>query len=334
MVGKTMHARNLSGLKEAEVSSLQQQWGKNTWVFENPRRLHHIAWDVVREPMFLLLVLAAVLYFILRQPQEGVLMVAALIFVAAISIFQETKSAKALEALKELTQPKVKVMRDGKEKIIDSTELVPGDVMMLEEGQKVAADGLIVEAHDLSVNESVITGESLPVEKGCSAHPEDPRAILYQGSTVNSGACYARVTFTGNNTVLGKLGKSISARASPKTLLQGQVEKFVRALTVFGFGAFVLIWALNYLRSGDVVASLLFGLTLAMSAIPEEIPVAFSSFMALGAYKIAKLGVISRSPQTIENLGAVSVICFDKTDTITENKMAVKIIIWCPLFTS
>ena len=134
------------------------------------------------------------------------------------------------------------------------------------------------------------------------------------------GPCFA----IGNQTILGKLGKSISIYSSTKTLLQQQIGKFVRQLALFGFIAFIIICLVNYLKNDSLVQSLLFGLTLAMAAIPEEIPVAFSSFMALGAFHMSKLGIISRQPQTIENLGAVTVICLDKTGTITENKMEIK----------
>ncbi|HYM94205.1 MAG TPA: cation-translocating P-type ATPase, partial [Chitinophagaceae bacterium] len=149
---------------------------------------------------------------------------------------------------------------------------------------------------------------------------------LFQGSTINSGKCIATATSIGNQTALGKLGKVISVYTHPKTLLQQQIGKFAQRLFFFGVSAFIIIWLVNYLKTGSLVQSLLIGLTLAMAAIPEEIPVAFSSFMALGAYNMSKLGIISRQPQTIENLGAVTVICLDKTGTITENKMEVKVI--------
>ena len=320
MSGKVINIGEVKGLPEAAIPSLQQQYGKNIFHLEKPRHLLHILVDIVREPMFILLIIACVVYFILAQTTEGFMMLVAICFVAAISVYQDIRSTKALQALKQFTEPETTVIRDGVEKNIRCEELVPGDVILLEEGNTVPADATILQENDFSVNESVITGESLPVEK----HETTGNNFIYQGTTINSGKCYAVITTTGNNTMLGKLGKSVTIIIAPKTLLQHQVNRFVRNLAIFGISAFVVIWFINYLKTGLPVQSLLFALTLAMAAVPEEIPVAFSSFMALGAWKMSRLGIISRQPQTIENLGSVNVICLDKTGTITENKMTVK----------
>lgn len=322
MPGKVVHIENIKGLSDKEILALTQQFGKNIFQLESSRRLNHIIWDILKEPMFILLTVACLLYFILGEGNEGIMMLAAMFFVVAISIYQENRSTKALKALKQYSEPRVMVIRNGEEKILDTIELVPGDIMMLEEGGKIPADAIILQSNDLSVDESVITGESLPVEKNSSEQQND----LFQGTTINSGKCIAQVTAIGNQTVLGKLGKEVSVYTPPKTLLQQQIGKFVQRLFFFGLSAFLIIWLVNYLKTDSLIQSLLFGLTLAMAAIPEEIPVAFTSFMALGAYHMSKLGIISRQPQTIENLGAVSVICLDKTGTITENKMKVKVV--------
>jgi P-type Ca2+ transporter type 2C len=322
MSGKVIHLGNIQGLPAGEVPALRQQYGKNVFHTESSRRFIHIVRDIVKEPMFILLVIACSLYFILGKISEGTLMLAAMVIVAAISLYQEVKSGNAVKALKQFTEPEVTVVRDGKEIIIPAEELVPGDIVLLDEGMKIPADGIILQENDLSVNESIITGESLPADK----HETEGFNILYQGTIINTGKCIARITSTGNKTVLGKLGKAIGAYHPPKTLLQLQINKFVRRFALFGLIAFLIIFFVNYLHYRDWVTGLLFALTLAMSAVPEEIPVAFSSFMALGAYKMSKLGIISRQPQIVENLGAVTVICFDKTGTTTENKMQVKTI--------
>lgn len=280
----------------------------------------HVVADIIREPMFILLVIATVFYFILGQFTEGIMMLIAICFVAAISLYQDVRSTNALKVLKQFTEPKIIAIRNGVSQSIDAEDLVPGDVILLEEGNKVPADATIIKQNDCSVNESILTGESLPVYKDVAIGNNG----LYQGTTINSGKCYAKVTATGNNTKLGKLGKSVDRITAPKTPLQNQVNRFVRQLAFFGISACIIIWIINYIKGGTPVQSLLFALTLAMAAIPEEIPVAFSSFMALGAWQMSKLGIISRQPQIIENLGAVSVICLDKTGTITENKMYVK----------
>ena len=320
MPEKVIYSGNLLGLTEQEVPGLQQLYGKNNFTLDNPRGFFKKLLDTIVEPMFLLLVLASLIYFGLGKYSEGWMMVTAMTFVVAISLYQDTKSTNALEALKEFTDPEVLVIRGGIQKRIPTSDLVPGDLMVLEEGDKIPADARIIMENDLFVNESVITGESLAVEKS----EQGENSGLFQGSIISSGKCYAIVTSTGSHTVLGKLGNSISAYSPPKTLLQLQIIKFVKYLALFGIAAFILIWLTNYFETGNLTVSLLFALTLAMASIPEEIPVAFTSFMALGAYRMSQLGVISRQPQTIENLGAVSVICLDKTGTITENEMELK----------
>ncbi len=322
MSGKVITIGNITGLPESQIPELRQQYGKNRFQLEKQRRLLHVLRDIIAEPMFILLMIACSIYFMLGQPTEGIMMLVAICFVTAISLYQDIRSTKALQALKKYTEPEVTVIRDSISKNIPSEDLVPGDVVIIEEGNNVPADATILQENDLSVNESIITGESLPVEK----HETAGNNFIYQGTTINTGKCYALVTATGNNTILGKLGKTIDTNVTSKTLLQNQVNRFVRSLAVFGIIAFLLIWLVNYLKSGMPVQSLLFALTLAMAAIPEEIPVALSSFMALGAWQMSKLGIITRQPQTIENLGAVDVICLDKTGTITENKMTVKTI--------
>ena len=322
MPGKVIKLDNIQGLSQTEVASLQKQYGKNIFRSGKEHRFYHILVDIFREPMFILLLIACSLYFVLGNTSEGVLMAIAIVIVTAISLYQESKSSRALQALKQFTEPKITVIRDRIEQVIRNEDLVPGDIILQEEGEKVPADATILQSNDLSINESIITGESLPVEK----NETEGRNLLYQGSTINSGKCISKVIATGNNTVLGKIGKAIEGYVMAKTLLQLQINRFVKRFAAFGLTGFVIIFIVNYIKYDQFTTSLLFALTLAMSAVPEEIPVTFSSFMALGAYKMSKLGIISRQPQVIENLGVVNVLCLDKTGTITENKMQVKTI--------
>jgi len=308
-------------LSAGEVLSLRGKYGRKRFEFGPAHRILNLLRNILWEPMFIMLVIASSLYFILGETGEGIMMSIAVILVTAISVYQEVKSHRAIRSLHQLTDPGVTVIRDGCDQRINSEELVPGDIMRLNEGVKIPADALLLQANDLSVDESLITGESLPVYKSVSEREN----LIYQGTTVNSGKCIARVTFTGNRTRLGGIGKDITGYNPPKTQLQKQIGKFVRKLALFGLFAFVLIFILNYSNAG-FTGSLLFALTLAMSAIPEEIPVAFSSFMALGAYSMSKLGIIARQAQSIENLGAITVLCLDKTGTLTENRMKVKAI--------
>lgn len=319
MSSEAMETSEINGLTSQDVIALQKRHGKNIFHAGKQYRLLKIIGGIAGEPMFILLLIACSLYFILGNTSEGIMMAVAMALVTAISLYQEVKSSKALESLRQFTEPRVTVIRNGEQEIINIEELVPGDLALLEEGMKVPADAMVIRSNDLSTNEAIVTGESLPVEK----NEKDNSNILYQGTTINSGKCLAKVTATGNNTVLGKIGKAVAGYNPPKTLLQQQINRFVKRLAFFGLAGFFIIFLINYLHYREFATSLLFALTLAMSAVPEEIPVAFSSFMALGAYKMSKLGIISRQPQIIENLGAVNVLCLDKTGTITENSMQV-----------
>ena len=309
------------GLRQADVQRLRLQFGRNV-IDTGNFRLLKLLWGIVAEPMFILLAAATAIYMIAGQFAEGGLMIAALLAITAISIYQDRRSEHALKVLQSYTREGVKVIRDGKEQVIGAEELVPGDIFLLEEGNLVPADAILISGNDFTVNESIITGESFPVSK--SAGTENN--MLFHGTTVNSGMCYAEVVAIGGQTQLGKLGKAADALTGPKTLLQRQVGEYVRKLAFFGITAFMIIWLINYARSGMVLQSLLFALVLAMSAIPEEIPVTFSSFMALGAYQLSKWGIVSRNPQVIENLGMVDVVCLDKTGTITANQMTVEVV--------
>ena len=176
---------------------------------------------------------------------------------------------------------------------------------------------IILEIHDFLINESILTGEAL------SAYKElvEPNNKIYQGTMVMSGSCIARVVVISKGTALGKISQSLSDIEIPKTPLQKQIKSFVRVMVGTGFVAFFIVWGINYYLSKNILYGLLHGLTLAMSVLPEEIPVAFSTFMAMGAYHLYKKKVIARSPYTVETLGASTVICVDKTGTITENEM-------------
>ncbi|MVT08731.1 cation-translocating P-type ATPase [Chitinophaga tropicalis] len=306
------------GLALADIVPRQKQYGKNVLKAGQPNRLPGILINIVREPMFLLLLAACVLYFLLNSFTEGFMMLMAILLVTAISVYQENRSSRALEALKQYSAPLCTVIRENKEMTIPAADLVPEDILLLHEGEIVPADVILLEANDLTVNESLLTGEAFPAGKEA-----DGKTMLYQGTTLNSGACVSRVMTTGNATLLGKMGKSIQEPDLGSTLLQRQMKVLVRRLAIFGITGFIFVCGINFLRSGDITGSLLLGLTLAMAAIPEEIPVAFSSFMALGGLYMSRMGIIPKQSRIIEYLGAASVLCLDKTGTITENKMQV-----------
>ena len=223
----------------------------------------------------------------------------------------------ALEKLKNLTQPNSQVIRNGVVVEIPSEELVVGDSLMVEEGNTVPADGTIVHSNDFSVNESILTGESLSVFKDASKMDHK----IFGGTTVASGLAIATITEIGNSTRLGKIGKSLEGIEEEKTPLEKQISNFVKQMSIWGGIIFLLVWGINYLQSRELLESLLKALTLAMSVLPEEIPVAFTTFMALGAYRLMKMGIVVKQMKTVETLGSATVICTDKTGTITQNKM-------------
>lgn len=311
--------KHLQGLSPNEVAQSRTEHGSNRLYVRPQRAIVHLLREVVTEPVFLLLVLACVLYFAIGDRSEAWLMVASVVFVVLIEIVQEFRSEKALSALQKMAQPFALVIRGGKRVELPVEEIVVGDLIVVSEGERVPADGILLRQNDLSVDEAILTGESLPVNKT----ENDPENRLYQGSTVASGTGIARVQAVGALTEFGKLGKSIESIETEPTPLQRQIDRFVRQMLLAGLLAFLIVFAINYLYAGSFLTALLFSLSFALALVPEEIPVAFTTFMALGAYRMTRQQVLVKQPKTVESLGAATVICLDKTGTITENRMSV-----------
>ena len=310
---------NIQGLTSGQINASREKYGYNRLSYKKENGLFYALLSLAKEPMVVLLLIASAIYFISGDIGDGIFLAAAIVLVAAISLYQNSRSRNALEKLKSFTQPSCKVIRNGKEEEIKSEELVIGDSMMVEEGTSVAADGIIVHSNDFSVNESILTGESLSVYKDKSKKDN----LVYLGTSVASGLAIVNITAIGNETRLGKIGKSLEAIKEEKTPLEFQINNFVKKMVIAGAAVFVIVWAINYFRSYDVLDSLLKALTLAMSILPEEIPVAFTTFMALGAWRLMKLGIVVKQMKTVETLGSATIICTDKTGTITENRMSV-----------
>ncbi len=313
-----LHNNEITGLTDAGVAAARAQYGANVQVVKNKSGLLASLKDIVKEPMVILLVAASTIYFITGNTTDGIFMLSAIIIVSAISLYQDIRSRNALDALKMLTQPHSKVIRNGQTIEISSDDIVKGDMMVIEEGTAVPADGVIIQSNDFSINESILTGESLSVYKSAM----DKDKLVYQGTWVAGGLAICEVTQIGSATKLGKIGKSLESITEEKTPLQKQISDFVKKMAVAGFIIFLIVWVINYFQSKDLFDSLLKSLTLAMSILPEEIPVAFTTFMALGAWRLMKLGIIVKQTKTVESLGSATVICVDKTGTITENKMS------------
>ncbi|MBK9224390.1 MAG: cation-translocating P-type ATPase [Flavobacterium sp.] len=305
------------GLTESDVVLSRMENGTNSLEHQNKNNLIASLIDMIKEPMFLLLLTATSIYFITGEYGDGIFMTAAIVLVSAISLYQESRSRNAIESLKKLSQPKSKVIREGKVQEVPSEEIVLGDLIQTEEGTFIPADGIILQSNDFSVNESILTGESLSVFK----NEKTENKLVYQGTIVASGLAICKVTAIGKQTELGKIGNSLANITEEKTPLQIQIGNFVKKMSLIGLSIFFIVWGINYYNSRIILDSLLKALTLAMSVIPEEIPVAFTTFMALGAWRLMKMGIIVKQTKTVETLGSATVICTDKTGTITENKM-------------
>ena len=309
---------SLQGLTNEDVIQSRKKNGVNSLEHQHKNHLLASLIDMVKEPMFLLLILATSIYFITGDYGDGIFMAVAIVLVSTISLYQEFRSRNAIELLKKLSQPKSKVIRNGEVTEIPSEEIVLGDLIQSEEGTFIPADGVILQSNDFSINESILTGESLSVFK----KEQSENNAVFQGTIVTSGLAICEVTAIGNQTQLGKIGKSLESIAEEKTPLQVQIGDFVKKMSIVGLVIFGIVWAINFYNSREILDSLLKALTLAMSIIPEEIPVAFTTFMALGAWRLMKMGIIVKQTKTVETLGSANVICVDKTGTITENKMS------------
>ncbi|HEX6635085.1 MAG TPA: HAD-IC family P-type ATPase, partial [Usitatibacter sp.] len=305
----------MRGLDEAEARRRLAAEGPNALPGAAGRGLLLLAWRVATEPMFLLLIGAASIYLVLGDVREALVLAASIVVVLAITVVQERRTERALEALRDLSSPRALVVRGGREMRIAGAEVVRGDLLLLHEGDRVPADARLLESHDLSVDESLLTGESVPVAKrGGEA--------VYSGTLVVRGLARAEVTATGARSELGRIGASLSQVDSGKTSLETETARLVRILAIFAVALCVVVGLLYYATRGDALGGALAGLTLAMALLPEEFPVVLTVFLALGAWRISKHGVLTRRMPAIEMLGAATVLCCDKTGTLTENRMA------------
>ena len=308
--------KHLKGLSEAEVNTSREKYGINKIETEHSGAWA-ILWEILKEPMLILLFAISIIYVLVGDYGEALFMFVAIVAVSGISFYQDNRSKKALEELEKLNEPLSTVIRNSQVEKIPSHEIVVGDLCITEEGKMINADGRIVHSNDYSVNEASLTGESFSVFK--SADSEDK--YIYSGTISVSGLAVFEVEAIGKNTKIGKIGESISSIQEESSPLQIQIRQFVKWMAVAGIFIFLLVWGYSYFQSHNFVASLLNGLTMAMSVLPEEIPVAFTTFMALGAWKLMREGVIIKRSSVVETLGSTTVICTDKTGTITENSM-------------
>jgi P-type Ca2+ transporter type 2C len=322
------------GLTRQEAAARLASAGRNELPAQGRRTLLRIALGVFREPMFLMIVTAGLLYLFLGDTGEALLLLAFVGIVLGITIVEERKTERVLEALRDLSSPRVRVLRDGEPQVIPGGEVVVGDVMLLEEGDRIAADALLVAAHDLSVDESLLTGESAPVVKRAVGDEPDEaiRAMrpggdglprVYAGSMVVQGGGTARVLATGVASAIGQIGHALATVVEPESPLKRQTAALVRWVALVGVLLSLAAAGLYWFTRGNLLEAVLAGLALAMSMLPEEFPVILTVFMAAGAWRISKRNVLTRRINVIETLGAATVLCVDKTGTLTENRMTV-----------
>jgi Ca2+-transporting ATPase len=316
-----------TGLSEAEARRRLSVEGHN----ELPRsRGHSLAMAALRalaEPMFLLLLGAAGIYVLLGDRTEALILLASVAVIIVITIYQERKTERVLEALRDLSSPRALVLRDGEQRRIPGREVVRDDLLVVREGDRVAADGILIAAADLRVDESLLTGESVPVGKLVAlgtAERDDSIHRVFAGCLVVNGHGLAQVTATGTRTEMGAIGQSLASLGLETTALQAETRRLVRTFSAIAIGLCLLLIGFDILAGAGALNALLAGLTLAMAILPEEFPVVLAVFLALGAWRLSRVNVLTRRVGAIEALGAATVLCVDKTGTLTQNRMSVR----------
>lgn len=303
-------------LTSAEAQQRLKIYGPNVLPQNKPKNFIFYIKELVQEPMLFLLIVSSIIYLLLGDHLESLVLGASVVFVVAIFLYQRIRSEHALEALKQLSSPRALVVRDDRQLRISATELVPGDMVVLNEGDRIPADGLIFETENLVCDESLLTGESLPVHKNCKDQ-------VHSSTLVVAGRGKFKVEFTGARTNVGKLGAALAASHSTEFRLRTEIRSLTKVFAWLGAAASISIAMLYFFKYHLWLNALLVGLAAQLSLLPEEFPVVLAVFLALGAWKLSKVKVLVREPEAIEQLGAISVLCVDKTGTLTRNQMVI-----------
>lgn len=319
------------GLSQKKAAARLQAEGSNELPSAKPRSLLAIAWEILREPMILLLIAAGVIYLILGEPRDSFVLLVSIFAILVIDLYQQTKTERALEALRDLSSPRALVIRDGHQTRIAGREVVRGDIVILTEGDRVAADGVVLSCVSLSVDESLLTGESVPVQKSPGnislnmARPGgDDLQFVYSGTLVVQGHGVAEIKETGSRTELGRVGKALQRIEPEASHLKKETKRVVGIMGALGLSVCAVVALIQGLSSGSWLNGILIGITVAMSLLPEEFAVVLTVFLALGAWRISQKNVLTRRASAIETLGSATVLCVDKTGTLTQNRMSVK----------
>jgi Ca2+-transporting ATPase len=319
------------GLSDAQAAERLARDGPNELAVSKPRGLLHLLREVVAEPMFLLLVACGAIYLVLGDRQEALMLLGFVFAVMALSFTQLRRSERSLDALRDLSSPHAQVERGGVARSVAARELVVDDVLLLAEGDRVAADLQLLNAANFAVDESLLTGESEPVEKQAAsdaAVTDEAHQHAYAGTLVTRGSARGVVVATGARSALGRIGASLAGIASTPTPIQRETQQVVKGVAAVGLALAALLAIVYGLRLGDWLQGILAGLTLAMAVLPEELPVVLTLFLGLGAWRLARVKVLVRNMPAVELLGATTVLCVDKTGTLTANRMTVRRL-WC-----
>lgn len=341
----TSEPQQFTGLSDGQAQERLKQEGYNELPATKRRNVLKIALDIVQEPIFLLLLGCGVIYFLLGDAQEAVILLGFIFLIVGINLYQEQKTEQSLEALRDLSSPRALVIRDGARKRIAGRDVVRGDLLVLAEGDRVPADGVLIWSTHLTVDESLLTGESVAVRKRAipsSDHPKNLRFTspmtrpggddlpsVYSGTLVVQGQGIAAVTAIGIHTEMGKIGKALQTLPSEDTVLQRETRRMVGKLTFVAIAICVAVVVIYGGTRGDWLNGFLAGLALAMAILPNEIPVVLTIFLALGAWRFSQQKVLTRRVPVVETLGATTVLCVDKTGTLTLNQMSVRQLFVC-----
>ncbi|MEO8407204.1 MAG: HAD-IC family P-type ATPase, partial [Oxalobacteraceae bacterium] len=319
-----------TGLSAAEVRQRRQSEGWNELPSARPRSLLAIAWTVVREPMLILLIACGSIYLLLGSREDAFILLGSVFVVMGLSLVQEHKSERALEALRDLSSPRALVLRDGQRQHVAGREVVRGDIIFLTEGDRVPADAILFDSQSMTVDESLLSGESVPVRKHAGSAMADAMGdpggddlpFLFSGTLIVQGKGQAQVVAIAGQTALGRIGHALFAMKEEPGRVQ---QETARAVKVVAWSSIVLVVFLAVwyaVTRGSWLNGLLAGLTLAMALLPAELPLILAIFLGMGARRIAKKQVLTRRLSAIEMLGAATVLCVDKTGTLTQNRMA------------
>ncbi|MGE5633757.1 MAG: HAD-IC family P-type ATPase, partial [Deltaproteobacteria bacterium] len=323
-----LHSR-LDGLTESEAKERLEKYGLNQIEKEKQRSPFFIFIRQLKDPLVLILFVATFISFVLGEIIDGIIIVAILIMTTIIGFIQEFRSEKAIDALMKMTATTCRVLRDNKEKIMETKYLVPGDIILIYPGYKIPADSYIIEAYNLETNEAPLTGESLPIEKMQTVLPvetqiQDRKNILYAITTIVNGRGKAVIFETGKYTEIGKITTVVQGITTQKTPFELKIKHIVKLLSLSMLIIVGIVFFISLIRGLPILDILIWSISLAVAAVPEALPAIITTSLTIGAYRMAKKNALIRRLPAVETLGSTTVICSDKTGTLTKGEMTVK----------